>query len=92
MSDPFVKDPGDKLDYQVDYTDWLASDTISASSWSVTPSGPTLSGQSVNAEDTVATCWVEGGTHGREYRLTNAIETAGGRKKQKSITIVVREQ
>jgi hypothetical protein len=91
MTEIFVKDPGDTLDYQIDFTDWLDGDTISSSSWAVSPTGPTLSAQSVNGPNTITTCWVAGGTHGKDYQLTNTIVTTGGRTKQKSMTIQVRE-
>jgi hypothetical protein len=87
MSSPFLKDPGDRLDYQVDYSAWLDGDTLSASSWTV-PSGLTQYAASFSA--TGATVWLSGGTHGQDYVVTNQVTTAGGRIKQQSFTVQVR--
>lgn len=90
MSEPFIQDPDDKLDYELDYTDWLGGDTIIDSSWAVTPSGPTLSGQ--DSDDQVTVCWIEGLVVGTNYLLTNLITTSLGRKKERSINILCRQQ
>lgn len=89
MTDSFVKDPSDRLDYQIDWTAWLDGDTISASAWTV-PSG--LTQYSAANSTTVATIWLTGGTAGSEYLVTNQITTAGGRIKQRGLRIIVREQ
>ena len=82
----FYKDPSAVLDYVVDWTTWLGSDTISASAWTV-PSGITQ----VTATNTtkLATIWLSGGTVGESYTLVNRITTAGGRTDDRSITITV---
>ena len=90
MPGTFVKDPSERLDYQEDWSDWLDSDTISSSIWSV-PTGLTQYG-SATSTTTVATIWLSGGTHGQEYLVTNTVTTAGGRIGERSIKILVREQ
>lgn len=89
MSNSFVKDPGARKDYAVDWSDWLDGDTISASAWTP-PSGITQ--YSASNTPTAATIWLSGGTAGEEYAVVNQITTAGGRIDQRTIKIVVREQ
>jgi hypothetical protein len=83
----FYKDPNAVLDYVIDWTTWLGSDTISSSTWTV-PTGITQ----VQATNTtkLATIWLSGGTAGELYTLTNRIVTTGGRTEDRSITIAVR--
>lgn len=85
----FVKDPSAKLDYMVDWSAWLGADTIASSIW-VTPVGLTASAPS-NTTIT-ATVWLESGTVGSQYTVTNRITTAGGRTNDRSILIQVSEQ
>lgn len=85
----FVKDPSDRMDYQIDWSDWLDADTISASAWTVATGLTEYS--SINTT-TAATIWLTGGTAGQDYRVTNQITTAGGRIRQQSITIQVQER
>jgi hypothetical protein len=77
----FTKDPDAVLDYQVDWSAWLASalggaDTIATSTW-IVPDGITKN--SDTHTDNTATLWVSGGTAGTAYNLVNRITTAGGR-------------
>ena len=84
----FLKDPSDRMDYGIDWDDWLDTDTIAASAWTLT-TGITSYAESNDATGT--TIWLTGGTHGRDYLATNQITTAGGRIKQLSLTVKVRE-
>lgn len=82
------KAPTDVLDYFVDYSEWLGTDTIATSSWVV----PTDITQTTDSHtDTVATVFVEGGTVGITYDLVNTIVTAAGRTKSAAVTVVIRE-
>ena len=88
MTRQFYKDPADALDYLIDWTAWLGTDTISASTWTA-PTGITKSAESNTT--TRATVWVSGGTAGASYTLTNRIVTAGGRTAERSIRITVQD-
>jgi hypothetical protein len=85
----FVKDPNAKLDYMIDWAAWLGADTIATSTW-VTPAG--LTATSPSNTTTTATVWLESGTVGSQYLVTNRITTAGGRTNDRSILIQVSEQ
>jgi hypothetical protein len=85
----FFKDPDAVLDYAIDWSDWLGSDTISTSTWTV-PTGITEDSESETT--TVATIWLSGGTAGVKYDLVNEIVTAGSRTANRTIRIDVRER
>lgn len=86
----FLKDPGEKLDYPITWSDYLTEgETISSSAWSL-PSGITQ--DSVSSTTTSATIWLTGGTHGEEYLVTNQITTSAGRIAERSIKILCRNR
>ena len=66
MPSNWLKDPNASLDYTVDWSAWLGSDTISAVTWTL-ETGITKAAQSNTT--TAATVWVSGGTAGREYTV-----------------------
>ncbi len=86
MSEWYLKDPNEVLDYQIDWADFLAADTIVTSSWSA-ESGITVDGSSNTT--TTATVILSGGTAGNRYVVTNRIVTAGGRTSDRSLTFTV---
>jgi hypothetical protein len=81
-----TKDPNASLDYRVDWTDWLGTDTIATSDWTVSPSGGLTIGSSSNASKT-ATTFLSGGTPGQVVRVTNRITTAVGRIDERSFNV-----
>jgi hypothetical protein len=89
MTTEFIKDPSARKDYQVDWSAFLGSDTITASAWTLQTG---ITNYSTSNTTTIATIWLTGGTSGEEYLVTNQITTAGGRIEQKSFKIIVREQ
>lgn len=84
----FTKDPDAVKDYAVDWTEWLAGDTIATSEWTL-PDGITQ--DSEDNTDTVATVFLAGGTDGESYVVTNRITTAAGRTEDFSVTVHVKE-
>lgn len=90
MTQIFTKDPNATLDYQVDWSAWLDTDTIIASTW-VVPTGLT------NASDafttTTATIWLSGGSLvTKAYVVVNRIATAAGRTEDRSFVIQMEER
>ena len=77
--------------YQVDWTAQLTSwsDTITESTFTVSPSGMTLSDES----NTTTTCnvWTTGGTVGLFYNITNHITTAAGRQDDCTFTVEIQQ-
>jgi len=84
----FSKTPSGDLDYTVDWEEWLDTDTIISSTWTV-PTGITKDSDSFDA--TSATIWVSGGDSGENYDLLNTIVTASGRAESRTITLLIRE-
>lgn len=85
----WVKDPDAYLDYTIDWTEWLGTDTITSSSWAA-PTGITIA--STTTTTTLSAAWVSGGTHGEDYDLRCRIVTTGGRTDDRSIRLQVRHR
>ena len=86
MIETKYKDPGATLDFYVDWSEWLNSDTIVSSEWFTEP-GITIV-RSLNTVQ-IATVWLSGGTNRDFYIVTNRITTAAGRIDERSIKISV---
>ena len=81
----FVKDPEAVIDYVMDWTFYLAGNTISTSVWSVP--GLTITSQSHTS--TRATVWLAGGTAYQRYIARNTITTSAGQTDVRGIAITV---
>jgi hypothetical protein len=89
----FTKDPSAVLDYAIDWSHWLGTDTIATSAWTITASGPLpLEKVRDTHTTTVATVWLSGGCAGGRYKATNRITTAGGRTEDRTIELFVEER
>lgn len=92
----YDKQPGERLDYDIDFSDWIpSSDTIISAVVSVelapdlllvadTPALIQPGGKSVKV-------WVEAGTSGKTYQVNVVATTAGGRIKEVEFRIHVKE-
>lgn len=90
------KDPNDKVDYAVNWRKYLTKvgDTIQTSTWpEITPSGDGhLTVLATTHDGLRGIIKLDGGVAGTRYRLTNRIfTTPGGRQRDKTIEIRVRE-
>lgn len=74
------------LDYSVDWTTWLAGDTISSSTWVVDAA---LTKVSDSHTTLVTTAFISGGSAGRTYNLTNTIVTAASRTAVRTFTLTI---
>jgi hypothetical protein len=83
-----IKDPEDVIDYAFNWAPWLDGDTISSSDF-LLPDG--LTEDSASFDDTSTQIFVSGGSCGGTYRITNRVVTAGGRTKDQTIRIQVRD-
>jgi len=86
----FRKDPDARLDYTVDWEDWLGSSDFIVSAATSVQSGLTLYTEAFTS--TVHTIWLTGGTPGQEYNVTSRIITNAGRIDDRSFTIRVSER
>ena len=85
----FDKDPDAVIDYTIKWSKYLATDTISTSSW-ILDDGITK--DSDTNDTTSATIWLSGGTAKTNYTVTNRIVTAAGITDDRSIIIRVMER
>lgn len=85
----FEKDPNAILDFTIDWTDWLGSDTIVTGTW-IIPSGITEVSRTSTTK--ISTVFVSGGITGITYALTNRINTSGGRTDDRTIYVLVKDQ
>lgn len=88
---PNPKDPDSTLDYQFDWgTEWLGTDTITDSDFTVTPDTITIE-TTTNTTNT-ATVWLSGGVVGTVYSIKNRITTASGRVDERTIKLKIKER
>jgi len=85
----YTKDPQAVLDYQWDWTAWLAGDIITEHIVSA-PDGLTVGVTAHTA--TAVTAWLSGGTAAQAYPVTCHIKTVGGREDDRTIEITVLER
>ena len=83
----FDKDPEAVLDYYLDWTPFLAGDTIVTSVWVATA---TVTIRDPAVVGSFTQIWVEGGTAGELVDLTNHIVTTEGREEDGTLRLKVR--
>ena len=87
MADHYLQDPNDTLDYQHDWTDFLAvGDAIASRVWSIDPNdggSPSI----IVSGGTSASVFVGHLTAGIVYRLSEKITTTNGIIAERAITI-----
>ena len=84
-----IKDPNSTLDYVVDWSAWLETDTIAAVTWTV-PAGITQTTSLFSP--TTATIWLSGGTAKAIYLIGCRITSTAGRIEDNSFEILVVEK
>jgi hypothetical protein len=99
----FTKQPGERLAYDIDLTDWFQAlidtdeiDTAALSVVSATDDDPAGITASLNATllgtpPTVIKVWVESGLDGVDYQLTVRATTIQGRIKEVDFRVRVKE-
>ena len=82
-----TKDPDETVQYSVDFTDYLGSDTLSSVAWQV-PAG--LTNVSSSNAGKVASIKLSGGTAGTDYTVTCRLTSGGGLVLDRSFVLQVR--
>lgn len=84
------KDPDEVLDYSIDWTDRLTSETIESSDWTITGDDDelTFGGGSISGART--TVWLSGGTVGKTYYVLNRITTSGTRTMDQTVRLKIK--
>ena len=88
----YVKDPDAILDYSVDWSAWLGTDTIATSTWTLTTGISQPVGKPATNTTTTTTVWLSGGKVGETYVVRNEIVTAAGRTDDRSFTVQVTDR
>ncbi|BBF69839.1 MULTISPECIES: hypothetical protein [Sphingomonadaceae] len=89
----YVKDPQARVDHAIDWSAYLAEQSLVASLWTVTPEE--AGGLMVEADAFEAqrsTVRLGGGVVGRIYRLTNRVTLSDGQVDERSVTMRVEER
>lgn len=86
----FKKDPSAILDFGFDWSEWLASGEIIASSVWTLDAGIATSEDSYG--DTTTVVWISGGLTGFTYTVTNTITTTDDRTDERSFELVVEDR
>lgn len=81
------KSAADLLDYGINWSQFLGTDTITASGWQISPGGLVDSRDSFTPQ--IATVWLSSGTPGQTYSVTNTITTAAGRVVDQTVNITI---
>jgi hypothetical protein len=89
----YLKDPEARVDYAIDWADYLDGQTIAASNWMVEPAEP---GGIVVEEDSFellrTAARLSGGLIGHSYGISNLVTLSDGSEDSRSITLRVEER
>lgn len=86
----FNKQPGEVLDYDFIYTDWLTERNDTILTYTVTAE-PGLTVDSVVTSNGVVKCFLSGGATGASYKVTCVVTTVGLRTKEAELLVKVKE-
>ncbi len=86
----FTKQPADRLDYDIDYSDWLTPGD-SLESFTVTVSASSLVVDSTFNNNPRLKIWLSGGVDKQRYKVTVNVTTADGRIKQDEFMVIIKD-
>jgi hypothetical protein len=85
----FTQQPADRLDYDVDYSDWLqAGDSVLSTVVTVAPTGLDVTGLLIGKKVKV---WVSSGADLTKYKVTITTTTTLGRVKQDELKVSIKD-
>lgn len=84
-----LKDPQSVIDWTFSWSSYLqSSETISTSTWAVTPTTTSpLTVDSDSETTTATTVWLSGGLLGQVYRVVNTITTNQSRTEERTLVV-----
>lgn len=92
MKQLYTKRPEDRLDYDVDFSRWLAAgDAIASVETSISDGGVTIDEPATDFSATAVKVWLMGGTNGETVHVTVKIVTAQEREKEICFRLRIRE-
>lgn len=86
------KEPAEVADFDLDWSDRLAGDTLVTSIWAITvadSASGTLAIQSFSNNTTLSKVWLNSGTDGVVYTLRNTVTTANGDTLDENVQLLV---
>jgi hypothetical protein len=83
------KDPDEVLDYTIDWSERLDSDTISTSTFTFTTQAGLVK-DSDSKTTTTTTVWLSAGTLGEQGEILNRVVTSGGRTMDQTVKLKLR--
>ncbi len=97
-----IKRSGEKLDYGINWADWLdaENDTISTATW-IVPDGLVGAGETIRdgvtkggapVPKSLPVIFLSGGVDGRDYQVVCRVATEGGRIDEGTLSISVRDR
>jgi hypothetical protein len=86
-----IKDPDDIRDLTWNWAQDLGTDTITAATFTITPTGG-LTAQSTSHDTTTATVRLSGGVAGVQYTVTSRVTTSRGQQLDWSHLVLVKDQ
>lgn len=87
----FTKDPDAILDYEIDWSRWLASgDQLSSSEWSSSSEALTIDSSDYSTK--ASKCWLSGGIAGESYLVRCRVVTTQGRRDDRTIRVTCAER
>jgi hypothetical protein len=86
----YTKQPGDKLDYDIDFNEWLSSGDSLASVNVTADTGITIVNSTIVVS--MVKVWLSGGNDGETYKITVKVTTDEGRIKEQEFRIKVKER
>jgi len=89
----YLKDPGSRVTYAIDWLPYLDGETIVESLWTVEPSetGGLASSDEVQEETRTAAC-LSGGVVGHVYSVSNRVTLSDGSIDERSICLRVEQR
>jgi len=89
--DSFYKQPTERLDYDIDFTEWLPNgDAIITTVATCTPAGLTIA--ITDATTAIPKLWVSYGIDNKSYVISVTCETNQGRTKEVNFKIKVKDR
>ena len=87
----FQKQPADKLDYDLDFSDWMATDDTLTGAVATSSVPDELIIESVTISGQTVKVWISGGTSGTTYKVTATVTSSQGRIKELDFKIRVKD-
>jgi hypothetical protein len=87
----FTKQPGERLDFDVDFSEWLSTTDTITSVVSVCDTGLTAETPLKDVTNKIVKQWITGGTTGTTYKVQITATTTEGRIKEAEFKVKVKE-